>query len=348
MNYRLLFAMATAFLFPETVDSQSSTVGDGQPNIFQESSTIALGSPRGKDLLFEARPALHLYALNQFGDKVWQKTGKRDAHSWLPLRPAMATSISFLPEIRMSTDRSSPVRTPSYRIRVTHQLLWMERGKAEELMKYRVQGLKLTAFGHYSNGQSGCRLRGFTITPTSSGDSTCTPSDAVLAAKRIVNVDNGDFSTSYFALAFDRRTGRIRDATGPMVESQEWGVEYQNHPLGLQPGGTDRDQATAYGTHEVSGRYGKERRFGTESRATGVLRVSVLGVARFGRASKPLQRLESEASYIFDGLGAFGIFVRHHAGYDHYNINYFDKRPFFAFGFKFDPGRLDLVATDAR
>ena len=348
MTNRLTFTAILLLLGTERIDAQSSPVGDKQPNIFQESSAIAFGTPTGKTLLFEARPALHLYALNQFGDKVWQKTGVRDSKSWLPKRVAMATAFSFLPEIRMNTDRSSPVRTPSYRIRATHQVLWMRRDTLTDNLQYTVQGFKLTVFGHYSNGQSGCRLRGFAYAAAGSSDSVCVVSDANVAARREVNIDNGDFSTSYFALAFDRRTGRIIDVTGPMRSSREWGVEYQVHPLGLKPGGTDRDQATAYGAHEFVGRYAQERRMATNRRTAGVLRGSLLGVARFGPEAKPLHRVETEMSYIFDHLATFGFFVRHHAGFDYYNIRYFDKRPFVSVGFKFDPGRLDLVATDVR
>ncbi len=130
MNNRLMLAALIVLLGAKLVDAQSP-VGNTQPNIFQESSTIAFGSPTGKTLLFEGRPALHLYALNQFGDQVWQKTGIRDSESWLPKRVAMATGFSFLPEIRMNTDRSNPVRTPSYRIRATHQVLWMRRNKSD-------------------------------------------------------------------------------------------------------------------------------------------------------------------------------------------------------------------------
>ena len=290
---------------------------------------------------------MHLYALNQFGDQVWQKTGTRESESWLPKRVAMATGFSFLPEIRMNADRSNPVRTPSYRIRAKHQVLWMRRNKSDNL-KYTVQGFKLTAFGHYSNGQSGCRFRGFAYDADANGDSVCVVANASIAARREVNIDNGDFSTSYFALAFDRRTGRIIDVTGPMRSSREWGAEYQVHPLGLKPGGTDRDQASAYGTHEVVGRYAQECRRAVDHRLAGVLRGSVLGVVRFGPETTPLLRVETEVSYIFDHLATFGFFVRHHAGFDYYNIRYFDKRPFFSVGFKFDPGRLNLVATDVR
>ena len=347
MIRRSLLSSLIVWLGATRLDAQSSPVGDRQPNIFQESSTIAFGTPSDERVLFEARPALHLYALNQFGDKVWQKTGTRDSESWLPKRVAMATGFSFLPEIRMNTDRSNPVRTPSYRIRATHQVLWMRRNSSDHL-KYTVQGFKLTAFGHYSNGQSGCRLRGFAYAASTNGDSLCVAANASVAAKREVNIDNGDFSTSYFAFAFDRRTGRIIDATGPMRNSREWGAEFQVHPLGLKPGGTDRDQASAYGTHEVLGRYAEERRLAGERRVAGVLRVSLLGVLRFGPDARPIRRSEAEVSYIFDHLATFGFFVRHLAGFDYYNIRYFDTKPFVSIGFKFEPGRLDLIATDAR
>jgi hypothetical protein len=166
--------------------AQSSPVGDVQPNIFQESSTIALGTPSGKKLLFEARPALHLYVLNQFGDKQWQKRGERETSlRWLA-KAAFATGFSFLPELRMSTDRSNPVRTPSYRIRATQQVLFMKRGDSDA-DKYRITGWKLTAFGHYSNGQSGCRLLGYAAVDREGGDSICVSVDPVVAARREPN-----------------------------------------------------------------------------------------------------------------------------------------------------------------
>ena len=147
----------------------------------------------------------------------------------------------------MNTDRSSPVRSPSDRIRATHQ--------------------------------SGCRLRGFAYAADANGDSVYVVASANVAARREVNIDNGDFSTSYFALAFDRRTGRIIDVTGAMRRSREWGTEYQVHPPGLKPGGADRDQASAYGTHARSS---WAIRAGESScgRSSSCRRLSLIGAGR--------------------------------------------------------------------
>ncbi|MFN0097480.1 MAG: hypothetical protein ACKVS7_02315 [Gemmatimonadaceae bacterium] len=334
--------LVTSVLAAET-GAQSKHVGTPQPNVFQEASTLALLTPTNKDLLFEARPALHLYVLNQFGDQYWQKHGQRERGFMKEI--ASATAISFLPEIRMSTDRSSPVRTPSYRIRATQQAVWMKRAPANGA-GFRMTGLKLTLFGHYSNGQSGCRLRGFAPVATAGADSVCAPVDPIVAPQRLPNFDTGDFSTSYFALAFDQRYGNAGPSGDPLSGLWEWGLEYQVHPIGLQPGGTDQEQALTYGMHELTSRYAWERRFAESRKLAGVFRVSALGTTRFGKDAKPIHRSELEVSYVFDGLGAFGFFLRHHAGFDYYNIRYTEKSPFVSFGLRFDPGRLDRVATD--
>ena len=127
------------------------------PHLFLERSYFAPGNPLGKDLLFEGEAATHLFLFNRMNWK-WSHEG-----GW-----AYAMPVSMIFTARMSTSRSSPVRTPSYRIRP----VWLQ---AIHLRPYdpAIPGFAMWGFGagamHYSNGQEGCTYRGFARDTTLAG-----------------------------------------------------------------------------------------------------------------------------------------------------------------------------------
>jgi hypothetical protein len=288
-------------------------------------------------LLFEARPAAHFYFWNRLGDNGWLKNGGFNVTS----------GASFLPEIRMSTDRSSPVRTPGYRIRANADFLYLIRGDEPSRLSFDLFDLSLIAFGHYSNGQSGCRYRGYAyaaIQPGSS-DSACTVVDPPLAAKQQHNYDAGDFSTSYFAASINWRHGFLAGGGDSVRRQVSISLEHQVHPLELTPGGIDRDLRRDYGQQQTSLSADLECRRADKTWHQGISRIAVVGVARYGEESKPLFRGEIEASYVFDNLHDFGVFARMNAGYDYYNIHFYDRTRFYAVGIIWDPNRLERYTT---
>lgn len=309
------------------------------PVVFKEKSHVSLLTPSGKSLLFEALPAAHFFFLDDLANIGWQKQGG----------PKFTASASFLPQIRMSTDRSSPVRTPGYRIRVNTDLVYLSRGDQAHRLGFEMFDLGLTLFGHYSNGQSGCRLRGYQPEPVApaAADSVCTVVDAAVASKAEHNFDSGDFSTSYFAAAINWRKGVLSGSADPVRRQLDLGLEYQLHPLGVNPGGIDRELRRDFGSQQVTANASIECRWADARAWQGVSRVALLGVSRFGVESKPLFRGELEVSHVFDKLHDFGVFGRLHSGYDYYNIRFYERKPFVSVGIMWDTDRLDLLTTEA-
>jgi len=336
MNRRIRTGLVISITASSLLGAQDST---STPTLFVEKSYVALLTPTGKDLLFEALPAGHFFFWNALSDIRWQKAG-----GW-----KMTSGLSFLPEVRMSTDRSNPVRTPGYRIRTNTDVVRLWRGAQAQRLHFRMHSFGVTAFGHYSNGQSGCRFKGFSYRAVAPGsaDSTCIATDPVLAARMERNYDSGDFSTSYFAAAARGRYGVLGEEASPVKRQIGWTLEYQLHPLGLRPGAIDRELRRDYGGHQISASVEAECRSNVGSSWSGVTRVSVLGLTRFGPDSRPLHRGYVELAHVFDRLKDFGVFARYHAGFDYYNIRLYDRKPFFSAGIVWDVGRLDFLTTEA-
>lgn len=333
---------ATKVVALAVINALGASVGRAQdlsstPIVFKEKSYVALGTPTEKNLLFEARPAGHFYFWNRLGDNVWLKNGGFN----------LTSSVSFLPEIRMSTDRSAPVRTPGYRIRANADFLYLIRGDEPSRLSFDLFDLSLTGFGHYSNGQSGCRYRGYLYAAVAPGsaDSVCAVVDAAVAAKQQHNYDSGDFSTSYFAASINWRHGFLAGSGDSVRRQVTITLEHQVYPLGLRPGGIDRDLRRDYGQQQTSIAADLECRTADKARGQGVARIAVLGVARFGDESKPLFRGKIESAYVFDNLHDFGLFARLNAGYDYYNIHFYDRKPFYSIGIMWDPNRLERYTT---
>lgn len=310
------------------------------PIVFLEKAHFSLGTPTGKNLLFEGQPTVHYFFRNRLSDQVWQRDG-----GWQWTVP-----VSALFQVRMSDTTSMPVRTPSYRIRPLYvQLIRLRRAPGDRLA-FSLLGFAAGA-AHYSNGQAGCTYLGFER--TSGGD--CAVTDPALAAQTRANTVDGDFSTSYVSLSANWRKGRLIGSDEPVKWQYTVGAEFQAHPLDMKPGGINAEQAREWGQHQwsLTGEY--ERRITLWKwlrpiRAivgdTGVLRFAGLHEQRFGGdVSSPLNRTQLETSFVADRLESFGFFVRWHSGYDYYNIRFQETRKFIAAGVLWDLWRLDRLNT---
>ena len=295
------------------------------PHVFLERSYFAPASPLGKGLLFEGEAAGHYFFYNGF-NWDWTRSGG--------LRIAVPVSMIFT--VRMSDDFSSPVRTPSYKIRpIWVQALYL-RPEGTDPLAFDIKGVS-AGITHYSNGQSGCTFRGF-VPDTEGAD--CVVADDDLARQRIANVRDGSFSTTYLAVRGDWRWGRQRQAAGPMAHQHTVEAEFQVHPVGFRPGGIDTLQAREYGLHQVNLGYEYEQR--TDRLRGGVWRLALRGTYRTPfRGGEAWKSGDLEASFVSDPLRHVGLFVRLHAGGDYYNIRFQEDQPFVALGVMWDPNRID-------
>jgi len=311
------------------------------PVVFLEKAYFSLGTPTGKNLLFEGQPTVHYFIRNRLGDQSWQKNG-----GWQVVIP-----VSAVFQVRMTDETSEPVLTPSYRIRPAYvQVLRLVRPAGDpNRFRYRLYGLS-GGFTHYSNGQAGCTYQGF-VRDTLAED--CRISDAQLAPRMIANVRDGDFSTSYLSIAGHWRNGRLIASDDPMRWQYSVTAEFQAHPFQIRPGGMNEAQARTYGQHQWSIDFEGEGRHGTAFfrrllGSTTVTRLALRQEQRFGGPAKvTLGRTQLELSTAGDRTDNLGFFVRLHSGYDYYNIQYQDTRRFLALGVMWDVNRLDKLNTRA-
>lgn len=328
-------ALGAAALFSQV----SAQIAPRTPVVFLEKAYFSFKSPKG--LFFEGQPTVHYFLWNRLSDTDWQREG-----GW-----KMAWPISAVFQVRMSDTTSMPVRTPSYRIRPILAQLFLLRRDPGKPDAFSLLGLNVGA-AHYSNGQAGCTYLGY---EHNAATGKCEVSDAALAAQSRMNMLDGDFSTTYFSLGTNWRAGRLV----PQADTVQWqytiGAEIQIHPIGLAPGGINREQARQWGQHQWTVSAEIERRYvpGTTiglahilGAGTGMARLHVLHEQRFaGHAPSRLQRTQVEASFVAQRLEGFGAFVRWHTGFDYYNVQFQDKRSFFAFGVLWDVSRLDRLAS---
>jgi hypothetical protein len=300
------------------------------PIVFLDKSYFVPAGPIGRGYVFSAEASAHLFFFNHLGDPRWGHEG-----GW---RLAMPVSMQFV--VRMDTSFSAPVRTPSYHIRPLYlQAFYTPPEKSEHPEAFSLLAIA-GGLTHYSNGQSGCTYQGFVADST---HETCVPADTGLARRRIANIRDGSFSTTYFSIDVHYRSGRMRKLVGPVEWQQTLGFEFQLHPLGFVPGGSDGDQAREYGLHQATLSYEVERRLFSR-RLGGVLRVSTKATQRFAFAGGKAPSLgDVEASYVVDAWQDVGPFIRLHWGADDYNIHFQDTRPFLMFGVMWDQGRLDVI-----
>jgi hypothetical protein len=255
--------------------------------VFLEKAYFSPITPWGKNLLFEGQPTAHYFFFNQFSDERWQRSG-----GW-----RFAASVSELFVVRMPDTVSSPVLTPSYHIRPLYLQAVQLRRRDSMSVKFQLTGLS-TGFVHYSNGQHRCTYLGYARDATST-ERVCRPVDAALASQLRTNTIDGDFSTSYFPIAFHHRWATLIEPYSYVKWQVTSGFEFQLHPYGGGiRGAPDREQTIRFGQHQASAFFEWECR---PKRKSGVWRIGADYTERFGGGvDHRLRRGSVQGSYVFD------------------------------------------------
>ena len=326
--HEVLTAGLALALSAAPVAAQTAADIPTRPHMFLERTYFAPFSPLGKGLLFEGEAAAHYFLFNRM-DWEWLREG---GTKWV-------WPISFMPVVRMSTSASNPVLTPSYRIRPFWLQLINARAETADEKSFRFKGLGVGAM-HYSNGQDRCTYQGF-VRDSTLANRPCVITDSVLARRRLPNLRDGDFSTTFFPIAGYLRWGRMFDTSYQVSTQHTVVVELQVYPLGMKPGGIDRALALEYGRHQLNGAYEFETR-GRCLKWFAMRRVAVKGIVRTPQDSGKVwtsSSAEWSCSYDRDG---FGWFVRATLGGDYYNIHFREQaNPLVTLGFIWDQGRID-------
>lgn len=242
--------------------------------------------------------------------------------------------LGFIPEVDVRMylgDESSPVRSPSYHVR-----LFVDTGRVWRRDTLRHNLILRLTLGHHSNGQDGCRFseeKGAYLPGTAgaNGRSMCAPHRPTEIDPDLYNYVNGDFTKNY-----------IRLDAGYMLHDLYPGAMRERWRLGGLLGAEVRPYAPTFLFSEVgsAGFQDAEQRdhYGLWSsflqlewsynppETTALWEIkSELGYA-FGRpADVPGHWWHTAWSYYFDDLNGFGVQLRTRIGSDQYNFRFYES-----------------------
>jgi hypothetical protein len=305
------------------------------------------------NILFEARPALHIFLWNALSRYTAIRKSEPN-HADLPL----AVSLTFNPDVRMLATDSEPVRSPSWKIRANAQLFYKQ--PQTHALKVSMMGMRLS-FGHYSNGQEGCpfqveRLESDGCAHFDYYDSRNPPD------LRLVNRATGDFSLNHLTLAVHQRWITLHQLARDRHKRRHMS-EHSSHTIGASVdriesvgiGGISPQLRALYGSWAVQGEYRYETTLGTlhsfDSTARLALEASAHLAIGAADAVYPL-RMRGEVAYTIPSWSDLGLFVAVSHGQDYYNLQFVDKVDYqFLFGLVVDlyprPRHACIAADDA-
>jgi hypothetical protein len=271
----------------------------------------ARGPAGDEPLVFEAQTAPHLFLWNQ-----WEKVQSQPTWSggWVN-----DLALTFVFRMRMVNDYSAPVRPPSFMPRIDYQAfrIWKTRTDEVHLLE-----LRLTPWGHHSNGQQHCSF----VEGLPGGDPAtepCVPVDPSSPPTDKVNYRSGDFSTSFFVV------GAHYAFIG--LDGDKWeksrlagGVLFEGNPRPWGPGTIGELMSKLYGPWRLRLDLEARRHVGAilgRAWLAGMLSVSGSAEIMWKTAPRiPSDRETLEASWAPDRLHGPGLFVRFFTGQDYMNI----------------------------
>jgi hypothetical protein len=160
------------------------------PSIGYKTSMV----PSIEKILFEANPNLRMPLYNNIQRKLM--TGKR-------YNSGSTLYLNFRPQLRMYTDNSLPVKTPSYKISILgyQKLIRLKPGNffKNHMLAFSIES------GHYSNGQSRCAFNKDIDDGTAACDSVYKLITQTSNLSTILNRESCNFSTNYTELILNYR-----------------------------------------------------------------------------------------------------------------------------------------------
>jgi hypothetical protein len=215
--------------------AQFYPIGD-DPNIrFMTSYT------KQETILFEANPIVRFSVYNNFLKSLMDE---HQAHT-------QAWYVSFRPQLRMYTNNSRPVRTPSYKIFLGTQHLFRIASPNKATCQF--WGFSAES-GHYSNGQDRSAFSELYADGSRQSDSIYNLITASTDLAQILNRQSGNFSTNLTEVIVNYRTYKLDDDNLPkQLHSIQLGyMLYHNRFLGIANfGGFTQNDIKIYGRHRL-------------------------------------------------------------------------------------------------
>jgi hypothetical protein len=273
------------------------------PSVGWKSSLV-----KSETILFEANPTMRFNVFNNFFSGL--ADGKPHTQAWY---------VSFRPQIRMYTDNSLPVKTPSYRILLGTQHLY-SIPNTDNLFAFSVES------GHFSNGQSGGAFTELYDDDSKESNDiykTITPQSNLSA---ILNRKSGNFSTNLTEIIGNYRINKLdRNNIPKQTHSLKLGaLIYHDNFLGvLNFGGYTADDIKIYGRLRSLAGYEFTRTIKNEMRYSLSLDAELISGAH--QSVEPL-RLDAKVKlYPFKKVSDFGFFTTLIWGHDNYNYRFVDS-----------------------
>ena len=264
---------------------------------------------------FEAYLSLQLPAYSSYRQSL--SNAYQRAGTW---SLGQTVSAAMQVNLRMTREKSAPVRTPSYMPRVRWQLAFSKRDATRTTRV--TQWVTDATVGHYSNGQDGCLFVG-QVGPT------CAFAQPVAEHARAVNRHDGSFSSHYVetGVAFRRMALDNAIFTDDMVRARSIGyvaLRVRDYRLLRGIGGGMSDELRSlYGAPRIRVSAGVQREKNTSQRWPGQTWIEGFVEALPGASSQvdPV-RVSLEIGKSFDRLDGMGVFARLYTGQDDYNLGF--------------------------
>ncbi len=331
-------ALAAALFFvtaPAVAQDTPLVAQSGTRPLIRPDGTYVFQHIPNSDLVFEAQIAPRIIIIDSIGRATRNVLAGGKPAVW-----GYQISASPMVRLRMFSETSNPVRTPSYMPKATVQLARFRNlsplddtdepkfnhGPVEMWL------LDVIPFGHHSNGQNGC------LFTNQSRDDEGECVDDVPPEERAVNKENGSFSTNYLeaSIHYGRMYLDSPDesvaAAGNYVTRAEWraGIGIQLNPEGYVGGSIKPELSPLYGpTRVLFEGMGARRDLWRCGRAAADLRLQYITDSPAGIPSF-ITRIEG--SCFPRRWGGAGIFVTYYHGQDYYNLGFAEKVSRLQFG----------------
>ena len=239
----------------------------------------------------------------------------------------MRFTLLFQPHIRMYTENSLPVKTPSYKL-----LLGLQG-----LVKTKNNNFFAWAFesGHYSNGQSGCAFGSGLVDESVECNQVHSTINDNSDLSALLNRTNGNFSTNTTKLSFNFRLNNLSVTDKPYKVhsfSTSWEL-YHNKMLGVfdKGGYTDFDVGI-YGRNRFNFEYEFIHTYTRRFRYSLGIKTEIIQGAH--PYVKPFRGELNFTCYPFNK--DVGLFATYITGHDNYNYRFVDSGNQLSIGLTWD------------